>query len=335
MTTIITKYGYGKPADGQLAKAEIAVDLTDGILYSSATGSDIIELGRGEISWENITGKPPVIDPDNGGDQYVDLTALEAQVLANKGDISTLNSAVSQLGSDLADTNTEVGKNAAAIGLLDGRVTQNEIDIEALKGQVGGIDTDLTGIKQDISDNASDIEINKNSISTLNSQINDSPNGLKYQVEANTGGVAQNKSDIEDIRKLLDQDLTGLRLAGTYKVPENEIVDVSDAATAAGMKVGDKLNVHAKAGNEGFYFVVQGSGPLADTVRAGSDGLTAQNGDWLVCDGVHGWILMQFGGDHVTWGAIGGKIDNQEDLMLEFEKYLAKGETINCGQYTS
>ena len=54
MTTIITKYGYGVPADGKLAKGEIAVDLTDGILYSSPNGTDIIELGRGEISWDNI-----------------------------------------------------------------------------------------------------------------------------------------------------------------------------------------------------------------------------------------------------------------------------------------
>ena len=189
MTTIITKYGYGKPADGQLAKAEVAVDLTDGILYSSTTGSDIIELGRGEISWENITGIPPVIDPDNGGDQYVDLKALEAQVEKNKGDINTLNSAVADLEAALADTNTEVGKNASAIGLLDDRVTQNETDIEELQGQADGHDTDITNIKGDVSQNAKDIETNKSNISTLNSQINDSPDGLKLQVEANTAGT--------------------------------------------------------------------------------------------------------------------------------------------------
>ena len=115
MTTIISKYGYGLPANGKLAKAEIAVDLSEGILYSSTDGSDIIELGRGEISWENISGKPPVIDPDNGGDQYVDLAALEAQVEANKGDIVTLKQNIIQINSDLADIIKDVETNAGAI----------------------------------------------------------------------------------------------------------------------------------------------------------------------------------------------------------------------------
>ena len=334
MTTIITKYGYGKPTGGQLAKAEVAVDLTDGILYSSTTGSDIIELGRGEISWENITGKPPVIDPDEGGDDYVDLKALEAQVEANKGDIALLKSAVSDLEADLADTNTEVGKNAAAILALDVRVGDNEDDIEELQNKVGKTETDISNLEGRVSTNETNIETNKNGISTLNSQINDAPDGLKFQVEANTGGVAQNAKDIEALQKIVDQDLTGLRLAGTYEVPKNEIVEVSGAAQAAGMNVGDKLSTHAKDDNAGFYFVVKGNGPLSDTVRAGSDGKNAQNGDWLVCDGVHGWILMQFGGDHVTWGAIGGDINSQEDLMLKFEDYIAKTDTINCGQYS-
>lgn len=334
MTTIITKYGYGRPNGGQLAKAEVAVDLTEGILYSSTTGTDIIELGRGEISWENITGKPPVIDPDNGGDQYVDLKALEAQVAQNKGDIGLLNSAVAQLQSDLNDTNTDVGKNAAAIVVLDGRVGDNEDDIEELQGKVGQNETAISNLGGRVSKNETNIETNKNGISTLNSQINDEPDGLVHKVEANAEGISQNAEDIEALRKLVDQDLTGLRLAGTYEVPKNEIVEVSGPAQAAGMKVGDKLNIHAKDDNAGFYFVVKGNGPLADTVRAGSDGKNAQNGDWLVCDGVHGWILMQFGGDHVTWGAIGGDINSQEDLMLEFDKYIAKTDTINCGQYS-
>jgi len=334
MTTIISKYGYGEPSGGQLAKAEIAVDLTDGILYSSTNGSDIIELGRGEISWENITGIPPVIDPDGGGDEYIDLKTLEAQVEANKGDIVLLKAAVSDLESDLADTNTEVGKNAAAILALTDRVGQNETDISDLQGKVGKNETAISTLEGRVSDNETNIETNKNGISTLNSQINDSPNGLKYQVENNAAGVEQNAKDILALQALVDQDLTGLRLAGTYEVPKNEIVEVSGPAQAAGMNVGDKLNTHAKEENSGFYFVVKGNGILADTVRAGSDGKNAQNGDWLVCDGVHGWILMQFGGDHVTWGAIGGDIELQEDLMLKFEDYIAKGDTINCGQYS-
>ena len=67
--------------------------------------------------------------------------------------------------------------------------------------------------------------------------------------------------------------------------------------------------------------------------RDSSNGQFAQNGDWLVCDGVHGWILMSFGGDHVAWGSIGGNIANQEDLMAELDKKVEEGDTLDGGRF--
>jgi hypothetical protein len=309
MTTIITKYGYGEPASGKLAKAEIAVDLSEGILYSSTDGSDIIELGRGEISWENISGKPPVIDPDNGGDQYVDLAALEAQVEANKGDIVTLKQNIIQINSDLADIIKDVETNA------------------------GAISDNATAIGE----NASAIKVNADNIKALTDLINAEPDGLVHKIEANAEAIAANKKEIEDLKAALDQDLTGLALGGTYSVEatasNNTIIDVTGSGAAHGFKVGDRLNAHMSDDDKGWYFIVQGNGELQNLSREGSNGATAQNGDWLVSDGTHGWILMSFGGDHVTWGAIGGNIENQDDLMEEFDKYLEKGETIDCGSY--
>ena len=309
MTTIITKYGYGEPANGKLAKGEIAVDLSEGILYSSTDGADIIELGRGEISWENISGKPPVIDPDNGGDQYVDLAALEAQVEANKGDISDLKSQIAQINSDLADIVKDIENNK----------------------------TSISDNASAISQNSTDIKNNSDAIKVLTDQINEAPDGLVHKIQANTDGVEANAKEIEALKKALDQDLTGLQLGGTYSVEvgptNNKIVDVTGTGQAHGFQVGDSLNQHMSDDDKGWYFVVQGNGELANLSREGSNGAQAQNGDWLVSDGTHGWILMSFGGDHVTWGAIGGNIENQDDLMSEFEKYLLKGETIDCGSY--
>ena len=297
MTTIISKYGYGEPASGELAKGEIGIDLTDGIIYSSTDGSDIIELGRGEIQWDNIVGVPPELIV--GGDGYINLTELEARVTDNEGDIADLKKAVGELQD--------------AVGALEGRMDDAEEAIEI---------------------NAGKIQSNTNAISTLDSQINDE-DGLVDQINANKDGVASNLEKIESIEAILNQDLTGLKLAGTYDVPNNTVQDVTETGTAAGIKAGDSLTTHSKAGNEGLYFVCAGEGVLAGTQRQGSDGQYAQNGDWLVCDGVHGWILMSFGGDHTSWGAIGGDINNQTDLMEEFAKYIKHTDTINCGTYTA
>ena len=307
MTTIITKYGYGKPADSALAKGEVAVDLNEGILYSSTNGTDIIELGRGELDWDNITGKPEWLVE---GDDFIDITELEKLVETNKGDISALQDAVADLESALADANSEIGKNATAISA----------NAEA------------------IGKNAGDITTNKNNISKLNSQINDE-NGLADQVQENTTNIGGNAQKIKDIEDLLDASLTGLMYGGTYDAANNVVVEASDDGKNAGLEDGKVLP--NGEGTKGIYVVVTVEGELAGTGgfnakgEAGrADGDTAHVGDWLVSDGQHGWILMSFGMDAVNWGMIGGKLSNQTDLVSEFALYLKKTDTIDGGTYS-
>ena len=307
MTTIITKYGYGEPSAGKLAKAEIAVDLTDGILYSSPNGTDIIELGRGEISWDNISGKPPELIV--GGDEYIDLADLLSRVEAVEGDVADLKGQIQQINSDLSDLADDIATNASGIST-----------------NAGNIATNTTNIKN-----------NSDNIKILTDQINAEPDGLVHKIQGNADDIATNAKEIEKLKAALDQDLTGLSLGGTYSVEataaNNTIVDVTGTGAAHGFKVGDRLNAHMSDDDKGWYFIVQGNGQLSNLSREGSNDAMAQNGDWLVSDGTHGWILMSFGGDHVTWGAIGGNIENQEDLMDQFDLYLKKGETIDCGSY--
>lgn len=298
MTTIIQKYGFGTPDNGELAKAEIGVDLTDGILYSSTDGNDIIELGRGEISWENITGKPPTIDPDDG-DNYVDLTALEARVGVNEVDIAALKAAVADLESDLA--------------ALEGKVDKNTENIAA---------------------NAGNISTNTNNISTLDDQIN-ADGGLADKIEENTTNIGLNKDEIDKLKDLLDANLTGLVMGGEYDASINQVSKTTAAGEAAGLEQGQSLPTGE--GTKGIYVIVTKEGVLANTggSPARSDGDTAHVGDWLVSDGIHGWILFSFGMDAVNWGMIGGDIESQEDLMAKFDEYIKHTDTINCGTYTT
>lgn len=307
MTTIITKYGYGTPSDSALAKGEVAVDLNEGILYSSTDGKDIIELGRGELDWDNIVGKPDWIVE---GEDFIDIEELESRVEQNEGDITALRNAVADLESGLADANTEIGKNAAAISANAEAIAKNE----------------------------GDITTNKNNLSTLNSQINDQ-NGLADQVDENEANIGVNAEKIKGIEDLLDASLTGLMYGGTYDAKNNQVVDTSDEGANAGLQKGNALPTGEKT--KGIYVVVTVEGVLAGTGgfnaqgdSGRSDDDTAHVGDWLVSDGQHGWILMAFGMDAVNWGMIGGKLENQSDLVAEFALYLKKTDTIDGGTYS-
>lgn len=260
MTTIIQKYGFGTPKEGQLAKAEIGVDLTKGYIYSSTDGSDVIELGRGEISWENITGKPPTIDPE-GGD-YVDLSELEKQVGLNTGQISDLWNA-----------------------------------LQELEDKIFG------------------------------------ENGLESKVNENTANIGLNAEAIGALQDLLNANLTGLVLGGEYDASINQVSKTTGPGEDAGLAAGSPLPTGE--GTKGVYVIVTKEGQLSGTggSPSRSDGDIAHVGDWLVSDGVHGWILFSFGMETVNWGMIGGDIENQEDLKELLELYIKHTDTITCDTY--
>ena len=296
--TIITKWGSKKPALNDLVKGELAVDLVNHVLYTS-DGLQIIEVGGGTIDFDQIVNWPDEINNIINGTINLD------ELLELAGDNAA---AILQLQKDLGDLAT--------------RVTQNEKDIATNAGN--------------IATNTTNIATNAGNISTNTSQIADNKADIKDNADA-IGAleprVKQNEEDIAALKAIVDGDLTGLTLGGTYAVPANEVNDVTSAATTAGISKGDTLDQHAKESNKGMYFVVEGEGTLGGLFRDSSNGQFAQNGDWLVCDGVHGWILMSFGGDHVAWGSIGGSIQNQEDLMIELNKKVEEGDTLDGGRF--
>ena len=292
-----------------LRKRRSRLDLQNGAIYTSTDGSDVITLGITEVNWDDIIGIPPALIP---GDGYVDLSALEAAVAQNAGDIATLQATVIQIQTDLATA-------------LDG-IAANETAIE--------------GNASAISDNADLISTNTGNISALNSQINDSPSGLVHLIADNTAAHEQNAEDIAALQAALDGAVTGLVLGGKYDASKNECLDVTPEGTAAGLVNGQ--NVPISAESKGVYVIVTVGGVLDGTTAANpaaadhrTDGQTCFPGDWLLSDGIHGWILMDFHTDSTEWGTIGGTIANQTDLMDEFEKYIAKTDTIDGGTYTA
>jgi hypothetical protein len=298
--TIITKWGTKPPTS--LEKGELAVDLLGQTLYTS-DGNQIIEVGGGTVDWSQI-------NPDTIPDE---ITAILDGTI-NLGDLDALSKqnaeAIVQLQSDLLD--------------LAARVTQNEKDIST---NAGGIQT-----------NAEDIEDLDKRLKANESLASDNASDI-LEVETNVSNldvrVTKNEADILALQGAVDGDLTGLYLGGTYDVPNNAVQDVASGGLNATppVEAGDKLGKHAIDENKGMYFVCEGSGVLNGLSRESSDGQFAQNGDWLVCDGSHGWILMSFGGDHVAWGSIGGNIENQDDLQDALAVKLEAGDTLDGGRF--
>lgn len=299
--TIITKYGFKKPSLNDLQQGELGIDLLGHVLYTRNSSNEIIEVGGGTVDWSQI-------DPDSFPEEItniIDGTWDIDGVLELAGENAA---AIAQLDADLKALTLRVDQNEKDIASNAGDIAGNTAEIEALKGRV-------TTNEGNIATNASDID------------------DVEDRLDIAEPKIEKNIQDIEDLQKIVDGDLTGLVFAGTYDVPTNLVSDVTNAGTTSGIGKGDTLDQHAKAGNEGLYFVCEGEGILGSLFRDSSNGEFAQNGDWLVCDGVHGWILMSFGGDHVTWGSIGGDINQQEDLQDALATKLEAGDTLDGGKF--
>jgi hypothetical protein len=212
---------------------------------------------------------------------------------------------------------------------LEARVKVNEEDIALLKGIVTPEGDDSLAEK---------VAANTANITTLELTVNGDPDdgddgGLVEQVEINVRDIAELKAALNDA-------VTGLVLGGKYDAQNNVVTEVTADGTTAGLIVNQNLPIGEET--KGVYVIVTVGGELEgiEANPASSDshlanGQTAYPGDWLLSDGQHGWILMDFHTDATEWGTIGGTIGNQDDLMAEFTNYLKKTDTIDGGSYTA
>ena len=302
------KYGSGVPGNGQLVTGEIGLDLTNKVIYSCDGNNKIVEMGRnmgegGTIGWDQIDPDtiPPELEIIINGEipEYVSLDALVAQVKANEDAIDALES------------------------------------WEAIaKGEIIKLQADVSG-------NTTAIETNASGIKALNT----SQGEQDIKIQANTDGVADldgrvtsNKAEIDDLKTLVEGELTGLTLGGQYDAANNLVRNPTAEGIEAGLRPGEALP--ATAGTKGIYVVVTVEGPLQGTgiapIDGGrADGEMAFKGDWLVSDGVHGWVLFSFHTDSTLWGTIGGDITAQADLQAQFATKLGVDDDIVGGNYTT
>ena len=307
-TTIISKVGSGKPSAGQLQQGEIGIDIEDKKIWTwSSKDNDFVELSGGEISWEQIDPETfpdeitNILFPD-GNPNYIDLTALKAQVESNTGRIDDLEAVVGDATGGLVkelndlkgkvDTNTgNISKNETAISDLAVRVGTNELNIQANTTAIG----------------------------------------------VNAAGISTNAAEIERLEGLINNSMTGLVLGGEYDAFQNKVTTVTGPGIDAGLRPGEALPAPSEA-TKGVYVIVTVEGPLSGTgTRAPQreeDGTIAHVGDWLVSDGIHGWLLFELGQQEVTFGMIGGSPYDNKALSDALDAKIDIDGTIVCGTYS-
>ena len=298
-TTIITKFGAGTPEASKIQKGELAIDLVGSILYTKDGNGTIIQLGGGDVKWSQLIGVPIEIINiiDQNADGYIDLKALKLLAEKNETDIGVLETDLAALAARVSINEGNIGSNEGRISVLEEAVTGND-----------GINVEIGIIKNDLEE-------------------------IQKQVTANETLSKSNKVEIDLINDLLDANLTGLVFGGDYNAANNTVERATAAGEAAGLTDGANLPPHSDL-TKGIYVIVTTEGKLSGTDVFKSDGDDAFVGDWLVSDGIHGWLHLELGNVPVTFSMIGGKARDNDDLDAELDLKLdADGATIECGNY--
>ena len=307
-TTIIHKIGSGKPSANQLQQGEIGIDPVAQVIWTySEKDSDFVELSGGDISWGQIDPESfpdeiiNILLPEGNGD-YVDLQALKAQVGANTGAIDALENVVGDATSGLVKQ----------VNDLEVRVSTNETNISTNAGN--------------IATNKSDIQGNVLAIGALDGRVG-----------VNEDNIRINAGEITRLEGLINSGVTGLVLGGEYDAFQNKVVTCTNEGFTAGLKIGEPLPAPSEK-TKGTYVIVTVEGQLSGTGTRSpnreEDGTMAHVGDWLVSDGIHGWLLFELGQQEVTFGMIGGSPYDNKALEGALNAKIDVSGTIDCGLYT-
>ena len=298
-TTIITKFGSRAPLSTEIEKAELAIDLVNSILYTKDGNGTVKQLGGGTVKWGQLIEIPIELINliDLNADGYIDVKAI--QELAEKNEI-----AIGTLQTDLAALTGRVTVNESNIGTNSDRLDA----LEALTSGDGGYDSQIADILTELAR----IE----QLTITNKNLSES-----------------NYEEIETLKTLVDSNLTGLVFGGDYDADQNKVENASKAGADAGLVDGENVPANSSA-TKGIYLVITTGGILSGT-NVKLDGETANVGDWLVSDGIHGWIHLELGNVPVTFSMVGGKARDNADLEAELDlKMDADGATISCGNYS-
>ena len=237
----------------------------------------------------------------------------------------------------------------AMVELAGGDIGWDQIDPDTLPPEIiniiGGGEgnpdyIDLEALKAQVSSNSSEISKLWTAIDGINDEVGGlilELGSLDTRVGINEGNIQKNKEEIQRLEGLINNSLTGLVLGGEYDANRNVCATVTNEGFEAGLKIDQPLPPPSES-TKGVYVIVTVEGPLSGTGTRSpnreEDGTMAHVGDWLVSDGIHGWILFELGQQDVTFGMIGGSPYDNDALGAALDEKISVGDTIDCGSYS-
>lgn len=223
-TRIVSRFGSGVPSVDDIVKGELAIDLTNQVIYTN-DGAQIIELAGGEIDWEQIDPDTIPIEiiniinnPDNPN--YVDLADLKAQVAQNTSDIS--------------DNTTAIGGHETRISDLETAVAALEAWADTVDDAVGNLDTALTELAGQVSTNTTNIGLNAQDIVDIKAELALLEAGLQFggTYDAATGQLVAISEYAESLGVVAGNLPLGEAFKGLYFI-------VTEAGTLSGSATGN------------------------------------------------------------------------------------------------
>jgi hypothetical protein len=136
-TRILLKRGTGVPVG--LVYGEVALDVDEKKIYAAKANGDVVEMSGGTINWDQIIGVPPEL----GGDDLIDIAALEKQVGINTGDIATIKADVTQLWIELGEADALATAALNKANENAGLIQENVAAIDAINSEIGAIESGL------------------------------------------------------------------------------------------------------------------------------------------------------------------------------------------------
>ena len=170
-----------------------------GDLWIDTDDSNKLYRAASATADEITTGEWELVRDDAIASNSSAISTLQSTVSQQGTDISSNSSSITTLQNNLTTTNNNVSTNASAISTLNSTVSSQGTTISSISSDVTALENDLTTLQGDVDSAETDITANSSAISGLDSRLTSAEGTITSQASSITAlqtAVSSNDSDI-------------------------------------------------------------------------------------------------------------------------------------------
>ena len=200
-----------------------------GDLWIDTNESNKLYRAASATANEVATGEWELVRDDAIASNSSAISTLQSTVSQQGTDISSNSSSITTLQNNLTTTNNNVSTNASAISTLDSTVSSQGSTISSISSSVTALENDLTTLQGDVDTAETDITANSSAISGIDSRLTSAEGTITSQassINALQTAVNSNDSDISG----LGSSITSLQSQITANDDAIDVVNTSITA---------------------------------------------------------------------------------------------------------